>query len=380
MSRRRSRRTTLTRPAPTGPPAPPHVEQAADGGSRRRLNGMRLAAFIGLIVICAAVGAVYLAGARSRDPHRARASDPQREVAPISELGEYEAVPHMVFRSTNYGDTYGKVSLVKLADPGGPRVVTDMTCDRVYMAASTGICLRIKQGIVTTYQGEIFDGDFKVRHSFGLPGLPSRARVSADGRYAAMTVFVSGDSYASSSFSTRTLFVETDSGRNLGNLEQFRVFQDGNEVTAVNRNYWGVTFDHADSDHFYATLGIGDSIHLIEGSVGGRTANVIADGIECPSLSPDGTRIAYKQRESGGLTVQWRLHVIDLESRVDHELAETRNVDDQVEWLDDERVVYGLPIANSGTISTDTWTVPADGSGRPERFTSRAWSPAAVAE
>ena len=48
-----------------------------------------------------------------------------------------------------------------------------------------------------------------------LTGLPSRARVSEDGRYGAMTVFVTGDSYLESStaFSTRTYVVDMASGK-----------------------------------------------------------------------------------------------------------------------------------------------------------------------
>ena len=51
-------------------------------------------------------------------------------------------------------------------------------------------------------------------------------------------------------------------------------------------------------------------------------------------------------------------------------LAEERPVDDQVEWLDNKNVLYGL--------SADIWTVPADGKGAPRKFLSKALSPAVV--
>jgi hypothetical protein len=41
-------------------------------------------------------------------------------------------------------------------------------------------------------------------------------------------------------------------------------------------------------------------------------------------------------------------------------LAEARSVDDQVEWLDNQRILYGL--------SRDIWVVRADGSGSPRKF------------
>jgi hypothetical protein len=60
-----------------------------------------------------------------------------------------------------------------------------------------------------------------------------------------------------------------------------------------------------------------------------------------------------------------------------HPLAETRNVDDQVEWLDDDDVVYGLPQSQSSPV-TDIWKAPAAGGGRPARLLAGAWSPAVV--
>ena len=51
-------------------------------------------------------------------------------------------------------------------------------------------------------------------------------------------------------------------------------------------------------------------------------------------------------------------------------LAETRNIDDQVEWLDDENVLYGD--------GQDIWSVPSDGTGTPTLFIAQALSPAVV--
>jgi hypothetical protein len=56
------------------------------------------------------------------------------------------------------------------------------------------LCLRARRGVITTYKGVIFDAaTFREERSFSLPGNPSCARVSADGRLVAYTVFVSGD-------------------------------------------------------------------------------------------------------------------------------------------------------------------------------------------
>ena len=66
--------------------------------------------------------------------------------------------------------------------------------------------------------------------------------------------------------------------------------------------------------------------------------------------------------------------MLDLETMVDHELAETRGIDDQVQWLDDDTVIYGISREEAGTPTKDTYAVPADGSGAPQLLVSGAWS------
>ena len=97
--------------------------------------------------------------------------------------------------------------------------------------------------------------------------------------------------------------------------------------------------------------------------------DVIAESVECPSLSPDGRRVAFKQR-SGGVTgpMTWRLWVLDLETGERHPLAETRSVDDQAQWLDERQVLYALPAGADRPTVMDEWVVPADGSGQPRLF------------
>ena len=104
--------------------------------------------------------------------------------------------------------------------------------------------------------------------------------------------------------------IDMATGAKIADLEQFTVFRGSKQVTAVDVNFWGVTFAR-DSDRFYATLATGGKTYLIEGSVSERRAHVIHENVECPSLSPDGTRIAYKKR-TGSASAPWRLTVLDL--------------------------------------------------------------------
>ncbi len=245
----------------------------------------------------------------------------------------------------------------------------DLACERVYFAAGRGICMGVASSGVD-YTATVFDARLRPVHSIPLTGLPSRARVSADGRYGAMTVFVSGDAYLESSaaFSTRTYLLDMNSGDPLGQLEQFEVSKDGAPFDAVDFNFWGVSFDPSDSDRFYATLASGDRHYLVEGSIRDRSLRVLRDGVECPSLSPDGRRIAFKSRIDG--ENRWRLRVLDLSTLADHPLAEGRSIDDQVEWLDAETLAY--------SDGTNVYTVPADGGGAPGLLVHDATSPVSL--
>ena len=270
--------------------------------------------------------------------------------------------------------------MVRAVDPANPRLngrvfVVDggkvrsgsgeLACERVYYAGGRGICMGIAPSGVD-YRAQVFDARMRPVDEVGLTGLPSRARVSADGRYGAMTVFVSGDSYLASptAFSTRTYILDLASGKQLGQLEQFGVTRDGESFDAVDFNFWGVTFAR-DPNTFYATLGTGGEHYLVEGNVEQHSMRVLRDGVECPSLSPDNTQIAYKSRIGDG--ERWRLRVLDVATLEDHEVAESRSIDDQVEWLDDETLAY--------SDETNVYTVPADGSGEPKLLLRHATSP-----
>jgi hypothetical protein len=149
---------------------------------------------------------------------------------------------------------------------------------------------------------------------------------------------------------------------------------DGQPFREVDFNFWGVTFAR-DSNRFYATLSSGDVKYLVEGDVEARSARVIGRDVECPSLSPDNTRVAYKKAYKDSRGVGWTLHVLDLASGADVALgAETRSVDDQVEWLDDAHVMYHLPSSRGA----DIWVMAVDGVTSPRILIPLAYSPAVV--
>jgi hypothetical protein len=328
-----------------------------------------------LVAVCiAATAASVIALVTASDSQTVASRKPVGAHVSVASLA---GKPQLVFRSTDLDSVYGRVAVAALDDPGGPRAVTGLACERVDFNGERGVCLRSHRGVLTTYDAVVFDSRFRALRKFKLAGGPSRVRIRADGRVAAYTVFIAGHSYARGSFSTRTAFVDTDSGKDLGQLEGFTVRRDGKVFDRTDFNFWGVTFGLQDS--FYATLGTGSQRYLIHGDLGTRTATVLRSGVECPSLSPDGRRIAFKERIPHGIgPVTWRISVLDVRTLRAHRLAEIRNVDDQVEWLDDEHILYG--IGEPGSAVTDVWSVLADGTGKPRRELAGAWSPSVVTD
>jgi hypothetical protein len=317
---------------------------------------------------CVALAAVAIAsGISGSDPARDVQANARQALTTAREADQ----PSLVYLrlGSKEAKANGQVTVADLGHSAGTPVAEPLACDRVYFAAGRGLCLAQGKSFAAGYRVLAFDSEMRVQHEIPVDGIPSRARVSPDGRLGAVTFFVTGHAYAEpGTFSTQTTLIDLRSGQKIADLEQFTVSNNGRQVTAVDVNYWGVTFAD-DGDTFYATLATGGKTYLIKGSVSRRSARVLAENVECPSLSPDGTRLVYKKRV-GGRSAPWHLTVLDLATMKETPLAEGRSVDDQAEWRDNDTVFYGVDDA--------IWSVPADGSGQPSRYIAGASSPAVV--
>ncbi|GAB3604652.1 PD40 domain-containing protein [Conyzicola nivalis] len=285
------------------------------------------------------------------------------------------AADRIVFRATSPDAAYGFVASVSAADPSGARSVSDVACERIYSGARSSMCLRIDRGVLTTFSANLLDEAGAVAKSWPLPGIPSRARVSPDGERVAFTSFVTGEAYATVGFSTATQ-IATVGGDEFGNLEEFGLTIDGEANTAADRNFWGVTFTN-DPDIFYATAATNSRTWLVRGSLAARTLTTVHESVECPSVSPDGTRIAYKKNVSTTATAYWSIAVLDLATNEETVMPDPRNIDDQIEWLDDSTLLYGVP-RDDQPGDSDVWSIPADGSGASALFIEHASSPSVV--
>ena len=331
----------------------------------------RVWAFVALCVVAAMGTAWYTATAVRRGA--AAVTGAAADAAGGTRLAEPPPRPFLLTRSTLPGATARRLVLAPLDAPAHLGYVTPLTCERAYYAGGRGVCLvEVTEGLTIKYFADLFDDWFARLHRLSLTGLPSRTRVAPDGRLAAITVFETGHSYVDAGFSTRTTLVDTMAGQTLTDLESFVVSRDGKPFRAEDFNFWGVTFAQ-DSNRFYATLATGGVKYLVEGDAASRTARVVRTGIECPSLSPDNTRIAYKHllRADGF----WQLRVHDLRTGTDTVLArEERSVDDQVEWADNDRLMYHI----TGERGADVWSLRADGTEPPVLVRQYAYGPAVV--
>ncbi|WP_369373727.1 TolB family protein [Streptomyces sp. cg36] len=346
----------LTDRSPAAPAAPP--------SARRRV----VAASLGFTAL-AVLAALAVVGARP-DPSKAVAERGAVSLRPAA--APLQTGPRLVALSTASG-SQGRLVAVSPEAPGAPRAVSGLSCARFDAAAGTGLCLRL-DGNLTTYQMTVVDSALHIKDAIPLVGVPNRARVSPSGRLVAWTVFVTGDSYNGGRFSTRAGILDTRTDNLVPTLEDWPVTVAGRPYHAKDLNFWGVTFAR-DDRRFYATMSTAGHRYLVEGDLAERRLRTVRDGVECPSLSPDGTRIAFKAARGGDPRHGWGLAVLDLASGRVTPLAEEHSVDDQAVWLDSRTVAYALP---RGRGHADVWRTAADGTGRPRLLVRDAESPAVL--
>ncbi|KZB85914.1 hypothetical protein [Amycolatopsis regifaucium] len=329
--------------------------------------------------VVALAGVAALAAASVVYVVQAKANSPERQVAGTT-VAVDSSVPVMLgergrllFRNEAPGPGYGNVASVPVSDPGGARRISSLACERFFTAVDRGLCLAKEPTPRPGAVARFVDAGLGEVKRVEVPGIPNRAKLSPGGRMGSWTTFVTGDSYSKpGTFSTRTAIMDRERDELSSNIEGIPlrigdVPQRGEDV-----NYWGVTFA-ADERMFFATVATGGRTYLVRGDNEAWNARTLRENAECPSLSPDGTKLAFKKRVADGDAQPWREHVLDLATMRETPLAETRSVDDQVVWLDNDTIAYGLPRGNGK--GSDVWSVPADGSGAARLLVPLASSP-----
>ena len=237
------------------------------------------------------------------------------------------------------GEDYGRLAI---RHKDGTRTLLNRRCLRVDISAGNGICLSQDEGDGSPrYTSTFFDATdpaLRAIKSYGTP-LPSRARVSADGSLATTTGFVDGTSYEDSTVEITTIVTidSFDSTSPLIGLNQFNVEDSDPEYNGSDRKFWGVTF--VDNEQFYVTGFFADVPLIVRGNISNRSMELTGLEGSCPSLSPDGETLVYKRtRDDDGFD----LVAVELASGDSWTLGETRSVNDQVAWLDNETILYAI--------------------------------------
>jgi hypothetical protein len=283
--------------------------------------------------------------------------------------------PHIIFRSLDPGADYQRIAYLPVGQPRAHRRVASQRCLRVAAAARQAVCLRASLNPTKPYDVVSLNDRLEPVGDQSLGGIPSRARVSSDGGRWATTVFVSGHSYTSISFSTETILHDRD-GKTSRNLENYAFILRGARDNAADRNVWGVTFA-GDPAKFFATVATGGLTYLARGDVHAQTLTAIRENAECPSLSPDGRTIVYKKLVDPSVPGVWRFYALDIASGRETVLGERRSVDDQVAWLDNQHIMYAIQGVKAAHPSADIWVAPIDG-GRPRLLIHNADSPTVI--
>lgn len=265
----------------------------------------------------------------------------------------------------------GQNRVEKLAD-GGARTSTELACQRFYAAGGTSVCLKLA-GPGPSYAAEVSRGGKPVK-TVPLPGIPSRAKVSQSGNVVSWTSFVTGDSYSvPGGFSTRTGYFDVRTGETVESIEHFAATVEGAPLTASDANYWGLTVGSNDLT-FYATLASGGFTWLVKGDLVSKSVTSLRRDAECPSLSPDGTKVAYKKRI--GRLGPWDLAVLDLATNTEKRLPGTAGIDDQATWLTETELAFAAVPKDAKLPAVHV--VPADGSQPAKVLIPDATSPSPV--
>ena len=306
------------------------------------------------------------------------AAEPAPGAAAFADTIEFEPGSVLVVNRVP-GDDYGRLAV---RNPDGSRELFDRRCMRVHVAGDRGVCLSQDESVFApAFRTEFFDlstADLPEIRSYASP-LPSRARMTPDGSRASTTGFVSGSSYADIGGETETIviFDEVEQASGLVGLVQFEVLGDDAKYQAADRQFWGVTF--TDTDRFHVTGYFGDEPEILTGSFDSKTLEPTGYLGSCPSISPDGRHLVFKETLDDG---DYALTAVDLTTGEQWTLGETRSVDDQVEWLDNDTILYAIhPDGDDGTDvqpQFDIWMLDIAPGSEPELFLPAADSPAVL--
>lgn len=313
-------------------------------------------------------GVLLIAGAAALLMWRVWAGGAARGELAGETLADDALAPFLIFRTLAPPAAHGRLAVLLLDSPGAVRRPLALSCARVHYAGGRGLCVvQAPDGQPARYAVHTFDRTMTLGPRVDVPGVPTRVRVSPDGRRGAITTYAEEESPAGERLATGALIVDMSTGQVLGDVRQFRIDTRATPELDGPIDVGSVAFE-ADGDRFFAAVSAASGHYLCAGSVDERRLTGILAGVANEALSPGGRQLAVKMLRDGGF---WQLAVIDLRTWEQRELKQgERSVDDQVEWFDEEHVMYH-DAYNEGTA---LWILPADGVGKPRVLVEQAYS------
>ena len=278
------------------------------------------------------------------------------------------APPFVIFRTLDPPEAHGTVALLKLGPARAERQLTTLSCVRLHYAGGRGLC--VAQETIAGepgYAAYIFDRALTRGPRIELAGVVTRVRVAPDGRRGAVTTYFEEETPAGERLAIDTTVVDMRSGGLVADLRGFRIDADGFSVPAPPIDVGSLAFER-DGDRFFASISTSAERYLVAGSIDQRRMTILRPAMASESLSPDGRHLLVKKPGPDGF---WQLAVIDLHTWSERNLQHgRRSVDDQVEWLDNEHVIYH----DTDDTRTSLWMLPVDGINGPQVFVKDAYS------
>jgi len=278
--------------------------------------------------------------------------------------------PFVMFTTLSPKAAHGRVAIVSQRETDSVRHVTSLSCTRLHYAGGRGLCLTEEpRGRDIAHVAYTFDNQFVRRHRIQLTGVPIRARVAPTGTLGTITVYAEKELPNGERLATETIVVDMATGRLVANLATFDI-RDADALPLGPRDFSSTALA-GDADTFFATLITPVEHFVVVGSMAKRQLTVLKRGLAAEALSPDGRHLAAKKRM--GERGFWQLMIVDTATGLERPLNHgSRSVDDQVEWFDNEHVIYH----DATDEGTAIWVLSIDGASRPRLLIPDAFSPA----
>lgn len=309
------------------------------------------------LVLAVAVTALVLSLPFGTRPARETAPGGRHPVAP----------PFLIYRNLAARPSDDTVALLRLASPGAGPGSTALSCLRVHYAGGRGLCVA-QEGPpeAPEHAAYVFDKTLVRGLRIELPGVATRVRVSPDGQRGAVTTYAEVETPEGERLATDSVVIDLRSGQVIADLATFRI-EDDHGPLAAPIDVGSVAFER-DGDRFFASIATPDRRYLGAGSLREGRVTLLRADLASEALSPDGGRLAVKKPGPHGF---WQLAVLDLRTWIERDLPHgTRSVDDQVEWFDDEHLLYH----DADDTGTALWLLSVRGNDGPRVLVRGAYS------